>query len=102
MAVTIVTIFQGVDTSIKEVSFTTAGDSFTITVPHGLGSAPAEVYLVPMGGEIAFGQPAFYDNRLAIESIGGTNVIVAGAGLVAPSTNPVFRVITKRPHTIGR
>ena len=96
MAVTVTNIFQGTDSSINDIIATADADAAAV-VPHGLGGAvaPGEVYITPRNVAIP--------KTAATGVVDTTNVnlvlgVVVGSGNAAAQ----LRVITKRPHSVGR
>lgn len=89
-------VYQDATKAIIDVSIDTAGDTFFIAVPHGLGApAPVDVTIVPLG-QFGDGQPAVYGNALAVISVDESTVYLGGNGTHNPPGAPFVRVIIRR------
>jgi hypothetical protein len=97
--VTITTVYDGEDTFIADVTASADGD-VTATIPHTMGVAPGEVYLLPALEQALTALSCWV---CPVASIGVTNVVCTkltstGSG----SATKQLRVIAKRPHSLGR
>lgn len=92
MAVTITTVLAGADTYIADIE--TATETTTGNIPHGLGAIPLEVYITLKAPQAA-SVPAW-----AVSTINATNIVCTRDTTGAAAS--AFRLIVKKPHSIGR
>lgn len=95
MAVTVTPVLAGANLHVADVEATADADT-TATVPHGLGSAPAQVSLVALAAEARI-------SDWIVTTIDATNVVLtktttAGSGAVGQQV----RVSAAIPHSLFR
>ena len=94
MAVTVTAVLAGTNTKSWDITATADGDT-SASITHGLGAAPALVYLAPLLAQA-------YTSQWQVTSVSST-VITLTKGTASGSGNASaqVRVYADRPHSIS-
>lgn len=104
MALSSVTVFQGVDTFICDIAAAADGDAGELLINHGLlgipATGPVDICICPLLTGIAATQPYWALTTKNATQIGVTKTAVGAGSAFGGAASA--RVIVKRPHSIGR